>query len=136
ADKNVQRTVQSAEVSASGQIEEASPEWTVRCTSAPFRPIGVKPRQGLNLSPLFSNAFQILICGFGLSDLNGLSSYRLRRTDGSPYTISRQIFFYPCKLTPHLVQLITRHSQHVTLIRIDDELCLHAQPFQRAVCFR
>src|SRR5262245_12839777 len=56
-DKNVQRTVPSAEFSASGQIEETSADSTVRCTSAPFRPIGAHPRQGLSLSPLFSSAF-------------------------------------------------------------------------------
>jgi len=41
--KDVQRTVQSAEVFAKGQLRETSADWTVRCTSPRLHSTGEEP---------------------------------------------------------------------------------------------
>src|SRR6266498_3729932 len=71
--KDVQRTVQSAEVFAKCRLRETSADWTVRCTSPRLHSAGAKPNSRkaasgvdeyrLNsLSPLLNRGFGFTVC--------------------------------------------------------------------------
>src|SRR5215813_13829644 len=67
--KDVQRTVQSAEVFAKGGLRETSADWTVRCTSPRLHLMSEKPNSR-KADEYWSNSLSpILSRGFGLSNL-------------------------------------------------------------------